>query len=79
MSCPSLTNPNNGTITCSLEDDGIPSYEDTCRFTCNTGYDLTGSNPRNCQSDGSWRGAKINCRRGELCVGGYKSLLIMHI
>ncbi|XP_065887354.1 P-selectin-like [Dysidea avara] len=63
VSCPSLTNPNNGTITCSLGDDEVPSYEDTCSFTCNTGYDLTGTNPRNCQSNGSWRGAKTNCRR----------------
>jgi len=41
--CPSLTDPNNGMINCSLEDEGVPSYEDTCSFTCNTGYELTGS------------------------------------
>ena len=32
--CPSLTDSNNGMITCSLGDDGVPSYEDTCNFTC---------------------------------------------
>ena len=64
--CPSLTDPNNGTITCSLGDDGVPSYEDTCSFTCNTGYELTGSDTRTCQSDRSWNGSDVACRRGVL-------------
>ena len=25
-------------------------HEDTCSFTCNTGYELTGSDTRTCQS-----------------------------
>ena len=57
--CPTLTDPNNGAVTCSLGDDGVPSYEDTCSFTCNTGYELTGSDTRTCQSDGSWSGSNI--------------------
>ncbi|XP_065899301.1 uncharacterized protein [Dysidea avara] len=63
VTCPSLTDPNNGTITCSFGDDGVPSYEDTCSFTCNTGYELTGSDTRTCQSDESWNGTEIMCRR----------------
>ena len=63
--CSSLTDPNNGMITCSLGDDGVPSYEDTCSFTCNTGYELTGSDTRTCQSDGSWSGSDDVCRRGK--------------
>ncbi|XP_065899233.1 uncharacterized protein [Dysidea avara] len=63
VSCPSLTHPNNGTITCSLGDDGVPFYEDTCSFTCNTGYELTGSDTRTCQSDGNWSGSDDVCRR----------------
>ncbi|XP_065899762.1 sushi, von Willebrand factor type A, EGF and pentraxin domain-containing protein 1-like isoform X2 [Dysidea avara] len=63
VSCPSLTDPNNGMITCSLGDDGVPSYEDTCSFTCNTGYELTGSDTRTCQSDESWSGTDDVCRR----------------
>ena len=59
--CPSLTHPKNGTITCSLGDDGVPSYEDSCSFTCNTGYELTGSHQRTCQSDGSWSGSPVSC------------------
>ena len=59
--CPSLADPNNGTTTCSLGDGGVPSYEDTCSFTCNTGYELTGSDTRACQSDGSWSGDETIC------------------
>ena len=65
VSCPSLTDPNNETITCSLGDDEVPSYEDTCSFTCNTGYELTGSDSRTCQSNGSWSGSDDVCRRGK--------------
>ena len=67
VSCPSLSDPNNGIIICSLGDDGVPSYEDTCSFTCNTGYELTGSENRTCQSDGSWTGSITMCNRGE-CI-----------
>ena len=48
-------------IVCSLGDDEIPSYEDTCSFTCDTGYELTGSDTRTCQSDGSWSGSQASC------------------
>ena len=65
MPCENLNNLNNGVINCSLGDDGVPSYEDTCSFTCNTGYELTGSNTRTCQSDGSWNGTNVVCRRGK--------------
>ena len=62
--CPSFTAFNNGGITCSLGDDGVPSYEDTCSFTCDTGYVLTGSNSRTCQSDRAWSGSMTMCTRG---------------
>ena len=56
-------------INCSLGDDGVPSYEDTCSFICNTGYELTGSDTRTCQSNGSWSGSKDACsRRGKKIV-----------
>ena len=64
--CPPLTNPNDGAINCSLGDDGVPSYEDTCGFTCNTGYELTGSDTRTCQSDRNWSGTVAKCTRGVL-------------
>jgi len=61
--CPTLTDPDNGIINCSLGDDGVPSYEDTCSLTCNTstGYELTGNLRRTCQSDGSWSGSPVFC------------------
>ena len=65
VACPSLTDPNNGVIICALGDDGVSSYEDTCSFTCNTGYELTGSDTRTCQSNGNWSGSSDDvCRRG---------------
>ena len=66
-----LTDLNNGMIICSLGDDGVPSYKDTCSFTCNTGYELTGNDTRTCQSDGSWSGSDPMCRQGnvtKICV-----------
>ena len=59
--CLSLSDPNNGTINCSLGADGVPSYEDTCNFTCNTGYELTSNDTRTCQSNGSWSGSVVMC------------------
>ena len=61
VNCSLLNMPNNGIINCSLGDDGISSYEDTCSYTCNTGYELTGSSERTCQSDGSWSGSPVSC------------------
>ena len=63
--CSSLNRPNDGMIHCSLGDDGVPSYEDICNYTCNTGYELTGSDTRTCQSDGNWTGNDAMCSRGE--------------
>ena len=51
-------------INCSLGDDGVPSYEDTCSFTCNAGYELAGSDTRTCQSDGRWSGTVTTCTDG---------------
>ena len=64
VSCRPLGSPSNGMITCALEDE-VPSYEDTCSFTCDTGYDLSGSDTRTCQSDGSWSGSVTMCSRGK--------------
>ena len=62
--CPPLTDVNNGVRACSLGDDGVPSYEDTCSFTCNIDYEVAGSDTRTCQSDGSWSGTETLCKRG---------------
>ena len=37
-------------------------YErDTCSFTYNTGYELTGNDTRTCQSNGSWSDSGVTC------------------
>ena len=71
MNCPQIFNLNNGMIDCSLGDDGVPSYEDACNFICNTGYELTGSDTRTCQSDGSWSGSDDMCGRGMKIIHCY--------
>ena len=65
VSCPSLDNLSNGTVNCSLGDDEVPSYEDTCSFTCDTDYELIGNDTRTCQSDGNWSGSTTMCIRSE--------------
>ena len=63
VDCENLNNPNNGVINCSLGN----NEEYACNFTCNTGYELTGSDTRTCQSNGSWSGSDVVCRKGECC------------
>ena len=52
-------------MSCSSGRVGVGYEGDTCNFTCNTGYELTGSNTGTCQSDGSWSGTDDVCRRGK--------------
>ena len=62
VSCRSLSHPANGWHNCGL---GSHYYSTTCSFTCNTGYELSGSNTRTCLSDGSWSGYNTSCGSGE--------------
>ena len=69
--CDDLSAPANGEImSCSSGRVGVGYEGDTCSFTCNTGYELTGSDIRTCQSDGSWSSSDDVCRRGiqMLCI-----------
>ena len=65
LACPSLTAPSNGMISCLLGGDGVPDPGDTCTYTCDTGYEVTNSNTRTCQSDGTWSGSDTTCTRGQ--------------
>ena len=56
-----LSAPAIGMISCSSDRVGVGYEGDTCSFTCNTGYQLTGSSERTCQSDGSWSGSPVSC------------------
>ena len=61
VQCPELTDPMNGIMSCSMVNSRMFSYEDTCSFTCDTGYELTGSSERTCHSDGNWSGSPVSC------------------
>ena len=43
---------------------GVGYEGDTCSFACYTGYELTGSDTRTCQSDAGWSGTEPMCDRG---------------
>ena len=62
--CQPLTDISYGNITCSLGDDGLPSYQDTCDIICNTGYALNGSTTRTCLGDRTWSGTDDECLKG---------------
>ena len=36
-------------------------FEDTCKFSCNAGYELQGPNNGTCLADGSWSGGNPKC------------------
>ena len=62
MQCDTLLTPANGVITsCSSGRVGMGYEQDACRFTCNNGYELFGSDTRTYQSDGSWSGSPVSC------------------
>ena len=64
--CDILSTPSNGGMSCSSGRVGVGYEGDTCSFTCNTGYELTGSDNRTCQSNGSWSGSEVLCKQGIL-------------
>ena len=51
-------------IDCSLGDDGVPTKGDMCTFTCNNGFDLSGSQTSRCRirnNRGKWTGNRATC------------------
>ena len=62
IQCDDISSPANGEMmSCSSGRVGVGYEGDTCSFTCNTGYELTGSDTRTCQSNGSWSGSPVSC------------------
>ncbi|KAI8513359.1 carbohydrate binding [Branchiostoma belcheri] len=57
--CPTLTAPDNGT----LSPGGANSYNDVVTFTCNRGYELEGNSSVRCQADRTWSGPVPTCAR----------------
>ena len=66
VACPDLTNPSNGMLTCSFGGDSVAYNGETCDYTCDTGYILSGSATRSCQGNGAWTGAEVICNRGKM-------------
>ena len=67
--CDNLLTPVNGEIiTCSSDGLGMSYEGDTCSFTCNTGYEIIGSDTRTCLNNGFWSGTNITCSRGRLLL-----------
>ena len=60
--CDNLSTPSNGEMSCSSGRVGVGYEGDTCSFTCNTGYELTGSDTRTCQSNGDWSDSEFACK-----------------
>ena len=65
LECPTLTNPSNGRVDCLLGVDGFANPGDTCSYTCNNDYELTGSDTRICLTDGTWNGSDAACEGSE--------------
>ena len=63
MSCQQLTAPDNGMIDCTGN-----VFEDTCTFSCDDNYELSGSETRTCQSDRTWSGTEAMCTLGNICI-----------
>jgi sulfatase modifying factor 1 len=55
-SCPELTSPPGGVVSVSALTSGA-----SATYSCNAGYDLSGTPTRTCQTDGTWSGAPPTC------------------
>ena len=71
VTCPSLSEQNGRNVVCSLGDDGVPSYGDTCSINCAIGYQLTDNDTRICLSNGKWSSNDNVCHRGTYACNHY--------
>ena len=58
VDCGSLEDPDNGQV-----DFSNTAFESTANYTCNLGYNLTGSSNRTCEANGNWSGDPPSCER----------------
>ena len=50
---------------------------DTCTVSCDDGYELSGSETRTCQGDGTWSGTDATCSAG-IVLYKHKNYKSMH-
>ena len=66
VTCLPLTSPDNGSIECSLGDDGTSIEGSSCIYICDEGFEISGTIIRECQSNGSWSGDEPTCERRKM-------------
>ena len=64
--CDELRQPEHGFVNCNYGLDGVPSYQDTCTYTCETGFEIIGNSTSTCQIDGTWSSINVTCIRGKI-------------
>ena len=78
LTCPSLPPLSHGKINCSLGEDGEANPGETCTFTCDDGYELSGSASRVCTNSETWSGTTNRCTKGMYIFHSHVCLCIMH-
>ena len=53
-------------IDCEYGENGGPNAGDSCSFTCDAGFDLSGSDSRTCYENGTWSGEISMCTASKL-------------
>ncbi|NXA34139.1 LYAM3 protein, partial [Eudromia elegans] len=61
IKCPTLVAPSMGDVTCS-HPHGNFSFGSTCTFSCQSGFELTGTASHECTATGTWSGDTPTCK-----------------
>ncbi|KAJ7332409.1 hypothetical protein JRQ81_014589, partial [Phrynocephalus forsythii] len=60
VQCPGLEVPDNGNANCSNPYEPF-AYSSSCIFSCNSGFELSGSKKLKCTEQGNWKGEMPTC------------------
>nr|XP_047936225.1 P-selectin-like isoform X4 [Anser cygnoides] len=61
VACPELAAPKSGQVNCS-HPHGASAFSSTCDFSCQEGFEVTGSERLWCTAGGAWSGAPPHCK-----------------